>query len=103
MRRADGTFHASLIVVWKKQTRGRPVGLRYYPEGVACRRAVSAQYPKAMGGVVILFGTVVFLHLTPSPPMRAFQGKASLLGLLALVLPMLLGLPRSDRAVEEFR
>ena len=103
MRRADGTFHASLIIVWNKETRGRPVGLRYYPEAVARRRAVTAQYPKAMSEVVIVFGTVVFLHLTPSPPMRAFQGKASLLGLLALVLPMLLGLPRSDRAVEEFR
>jgi hypothetical protein len=39
--------------------------LRDYPKSPACRRAVTAQYPKAMGEAVIAFGTIVFVDLTP--------------------------------------
>jgi len=60
-RRAEGTFHPWLIVLWEKQTCGRPVGFRYYPEAGAPCRAVTAQYPKAMGEAVIVFGAIVFV------------------------------------------
>ena len=49
------------------------------PEAVARRRAVTAQYPKAMDEVVIVFGTVVFVDLTPVSRCVPFKEKLRLL------------------------